>query len=357
MRNLSYLFVTFFLFLGSKTYSQASVTLFQNNLVTPNPMIVNGNDLYIGYYYSDKIVKFDLSNPSTPPVDVITGVNRPYGLEIKDNMLYVSEFGADKISRFDLSNPTLPPVTIASFLNSPIGLEFIGNDLYVARENDHRISKIDITQPVPQPVDVAVVDSPFEIEAVGDELYISERFAGRISKVNINNPSTPVTVVQGLVRPSGLASYGKDLFIAQAGTGTADGTAKILKINTTVSNPTASDAVVSNLLEYPSGLLVNNNTLYITDFFASALFKVDLGSLSVSDFNLKDKNELKIYPNPVKDKLYIQNSPSKEYKIFDVAGRLIDSGILDKNYINLNQLPEGNYIIKTGEISKKFIKK
>lgn len=358
MRNLSFLLIAFFLILGNKVYAQANVTVVQSNLTTPNPMIVDGNDMYIGYYYTDKVVKFDLSDPSAPPVDIATGVSRPYGLAIRDNKLYISEFGANKISRVDLSNLSLPPVTVVTLVNSPIGLEFIGDYLYIARETDNRISKIDVTQAAPQLIDVGFADSPFEIEAIGDELYISERFEGRISKINLNNLSSGTSpVATGLNRPSGLASDGKNLFIAQAGSGTGDGSAKILKINTTASNPIVTDFVVSNLLDYPSGLLVNENSLYITDFFASSLFKVDLANLSVSDFNTKNKKEIKIYPNPVKDKLYIENAPSKNYKIFDMAGRLIKSGVLEKNHIQLNSLPEGNYIIKSGEISKKFIKK
>lgn len=351
MRNLSYLLIAFFVFLGSKTYSQTSVNLVQSNLFTPNPMIVDGNDMYIGYYYADKVVKFNVSDPSVPPVDIVTGVSRPYGLAIKDNKLYISEFGADKISRIDLTNLALPPVTIVTSINSPIGLEFIGNDLYVAHEEDNRISKIDVSQPVLQAVHVADVDSPFEIEAISDELFISERFAGRISKIDLNNPSSgPVIVVQGLDRPSGLAADGKELYIAEAGT------SKIVKVNTTIANPTASDAVVSSLLNYPSGLLIINNILYITDFFESALFKVDLGTLSVSDPSSRNKKGINIYPNPVKDKLYIQNAPSKNYRIFDMAGRLIKSGTLENNSIEVSHLSEGNYTIKTGENSKKFIK-
>lgn len=347
-----YLLLAFFLLLGSKTYSQTSISLFQDNLTTPNPMITDGNDLYVGYYYSDKVVKFDLTNPNTPPVDIATGVNRPYGLAIKDNTLYISEFGSDKISKIDLSNTGIAPETVISNVNSPIGLEFIGNDLYIALEGENRVIKIDVTQASPQPTTVTNASSPFEIELVGDQLYISERFEGKIVRFDMNNSSaTSEVVAQGLSYPSGLTSSGKQLFIAEAGA------SKISKISTSAANSTVSDAVTSNLLDYPSGLLMHDNIMYITDFFANAIFKVDLASLSVSEFNTTHQKDIKIYPNPAIDKINVYNSPSKEYKIFDMTGRVITSGTLERNSINVSQISSGNYILKVGETTKKFIKK
>ncbi|WP_175620814.1 Vgb family protein [Chryseobacterium schmidteae] len=352
MHRQIYLLVAFFLLLGSKTYSQTSISVFQDNLTTPNPMITDGNDLYVGYYYSDKVVKFDLTNPNTPPVDIATGVNRPYGLAIKDNTLYISEFGGDKISKIDLSNTGIAPETVISNVNSPIGLEFIGNDLYIALEGENRVIKIDVTQASPQPTTVTNALSPFEIEFVGDQLYISERFEGRIVRFDMNNSSAASEVVaQGLSYPSGLASHGKQLFIAEAGA------SKISKISTSVTNPTVSDAVTSSLLSYPSGLLMRDNIMYITDFFANAIFKVDLASLSVSEFSSTVQKNIKVYPNPATDKLNVYNAPSKEYKIFDMTGRVINSGTLERNSINVSQLSSGNYILKTGEATTKFIKK
>lgn len=352
MHRQIYLLVAFFLLLGSKTYSQTPISVFQDNLTTPNPMITDGNDLYVGYYYSDKIVKFDLTNPNSPPIDIVTGVNRPYGLAIKDNMLYISEFGGNKISKVNLTNPNTAPEIVISNVNSPIGLEFIGNDLYIALEGDNKVAKIDVTQSSPQLIDVVNVSSPFEIEIVDNQLYITERFTGKLVRFELNNNSAmSVVIAQGLSYPSGLTSDGKQLFIAEAGA------SKISKISTSVLSPTVSDAVTSNLLNYPSGLLMHNNIMYITDFFASAIFKVDLANLSVSEFSTNSQKDIRIYPNPAIDMLNVYNAPSKEYKIFDMTGRLINSGIIEQNSINVSQLSSGNYILKTGEITKKFIKK
>jgi hypothetical protein len=67
--------------------------------------------------------------------------------------------------------------------------------------------------------------------------------------------------------------------------------------------------------------------------------------------------EIKLYPNPVKDILNVSNTGSEEYRIFDMAGKLINSGKLNKGSVNVSNLTQGAYIIQIGrEVSKKFIK-
>lgn len=60
-----------------------------------------------------------------------------------------------------------------------------------------------------------------------------------------------------------------------------------------------------------------------------------------------DKNAMSIYPNPVKDILYI-NSTTEVNKvvIYDAAGRVITSMATKGNSVNVSDLPRGNYLIK-----------
>ncbi|WP_312393532.1 reprolysin-like metallopeptidase [Chryseobacterium sp.] len=66
--------------------------------------------------------------------------------------------------------------------------------------------------------------------------------------------------------------------------------------------------------------------------------------------------EIKLYPNPVKDILNISNTTNEDYNIFDMGGKLINSGKLDRGSVNVANLPKGAYMIQIGEISKRFIK-
>ncbi|HCA09497.1 reprolysin-like metallopeptidase [Chryseobacterium sp.] len=66
--------------------------------------------------------------------------------------------------------------------------------------------------------------------------------------------------------------------------------------------------------------------------------------------------EFKVYPNPVKDVLNISNTTSEEYKIFDMSGKVISSGKLERGSVNVSQLIKGAYVIQIGEATKRFIK-
>lgn len=66
--------------------------------------------------------------------------------------------------------------------------------------------------------------------------------------------------------------------------------------------------------------------------------------------------DIKVYPNPVRDILNISNTTSEDYKIFDMAGKLINSGKLERGSVNVSSLIKGAYIIQIGETTKRFIK-
>lgn len=74
------------------------------------------------------------------------------------------------------------------------------------------------------------------------------------------------------------------------------------------------------------------------------------------------KENLAVYPNPVKDILYIKNFEKLESaEISDMSGKLIKSVDPKNNSINVDKLPKGIYILKlknTDQVSKtiKFIK-
>jgi hypothetical protein len=66
--------------------------------------------------------------------------------------------------------------------------------------------------------------------------------------------------------------------------------------------------------------------------------------------------DIKVYPNPAKDILYISNTTNEDYKIFEMGGKLINSGKLERGSVNVSSLVKGAYIIQVGDISKRFIK-
>ncbi|WET49073.1 T9SS type A sorting domain-containing protein [Chryseobacterium indologenes] len=70
------------------------------------------------------------------------------------------------------------------------------------------------------------------------------------------------------------------------------------------------------------------------------------GTLSTSEVK-NDKNTISIYPNPVKDILYITSiNKVAKVEIYDTAGRIITSMGVKEDSINVSDLPKGNYMIK-----------
>lgn len=79
--------------------------------------------------------------------------------------------------------------------------------------------------------------------------------------------------------------------------------------------------------------------------------------LAVEDLS---KQTLQIYPNPASDYIYVKNSDSNKYEIFDALGRKIKSGNFQEN-INIQNLTKGEYILRLAGKNKiythKIIKK
>lgn len=83
-----------------------------------------------------------------------------------------------------------------------------------------------------------------------------------------------------------------------------------------------------------------------------------LSSARGEDFNINNlMTDIKLYPNPVRDLLNISNTTIEDYKIFDMGGKLINSGKIERGTVNVSQLTAGAYTIQIGETSKRFIKK
>lgn len=81
--------------------------------------------------------------------------------------------------------------------------------------------------------------------------------------------------------------------------------------------------------------------------------------LGTSD--VKIKGEINIYPNPAIDIIYVKNSDAKDFKIIDLSGRIIASGNLENEQINIRSLTPGSYILQLSSKqdirNMKFIKK
>jgi len=86
------------------------------------------------------------------------------------------------------------------------------------------------------------------------------------------------------------------------------------------------------------------NTQYIPANIQGVLSTKELKGTSTS-----------IYPNPVKDKLFVENTHEEEIQIFDVQGKLVLKAD-DARIIDVSGLQEGVYFLKAEHKTSKFIK-
>ncbi len=140
--------------------------------------------------------------------------------------------------------------------------------------------------------------------------------------------------------------------------------------STTVDVLGALDTNNSSVLENVS-LYRNTSVLHPTATFNLAEWTShpsdyceNLGTLSAADVITENLSDISLYPNPVVgDVLYLKGQSVanvKDVRIFDVSGRLMlseQNSFKDKNYLNVQKLQPGVYLLQLDHRSLKFIKK
>lgn len=72
--------------------------------------------------------------------------------------------------------------------------------------------------------------------------------------------------------------------------------------------------------------------------------------------NMED--QLRGYPNPASDRIFVEQGDFQEFTITDLLGRTVKRGQLDAdNFIDINGLAPGVYVLNIGNTAHKFIKK
>jgi hypothetical protein len=311
-----------------------------------------GDFLYFTEYQSIKKIDVTLQNPI-----VITVVNGGLGstqdIAIKDDYLYIAH--DNKISKVNINSST-PGILIdvITNINTPYGICFDGNNLYIS--SNAGISKIDVTQTNPLITQVVngLQGMIFAILVKDNYLFFSSTVSSifpqqGISKIDLTL-ATPVieTVISGVADPKTFVMNGNNLIFSELGN------LRISSININQQNPIVN--VIADIPLGAYGLAIRNNILYLAEIFGipnSRILSLDQ-PLSLNSFNPND--ELIIYPNPVKDKIYFNNNKSFTYNIYNSLGQEIQQGLTNNNEIIIEHIPNGYYFIKINGIVKKFIK-
>jgi len=241
------------------------------------------------------------------------------------------------------TNTIISTITLSAGLQS---ITVIGNDIFALCTGDtgSTVYKINTTtDTVSASIANSAVVPPSQYDALkfsseGTKLFI----AGATSVYSLNTDlatfsSTPIFTTT----PS---TFNGDFY----GFASVDG--KIFQGNANDFGPTSTLNVYSQ-----TGTLLNTFT---TTVGANNVYKNVFTPVSLSTTETKLNNAISIYPNPVSDILYIKNANASQYKIVDLSGRIVKSGIY-QNGITVSDLNKGNYIIqisgKNVQQTEKFI--
>ena len=177
-------------------------------------------------------------------------------------------------------------------------------------------------------------------------IYLSGIYQGSVHFGNIivNSPNTSPAVV----------------YITKYDT---DGVAKWVKATTPATDVNTDVGIAINGLgdlyvcaRYSNPTVTFDGTILTNTGTGNAfLAKINHESLATPAFN---QEIVSLYPNPVKNTLYLQNLPETEMPIviYDMAGREAMRTASVSNTVEVSNLSRGIYLLKSGNITIKFIK-
>ncbi len=113
-------------------------------------MALDGNDLYMSESENQtgqlgRILKIDVTDSNPIPIEVVTNLYFPIGLELIGSELFFTDWtesanGTDTLNKIDLTATNPEVITILNSLNFPSYLTYANGELYIS-QND-RVSKI-----------------------------------------------------------------------------------------------------------------------------------------------------------------------------------------------------------------------
>ncbi|MEM1322238.1 MAG: T9SS type A sorting domain-containing protein, partial [Bacteroidota bacterium] len=93
----------------------------------------------------------------------------------------------------------------------------------------------------------------------------------------------------------------------------------------------------------------NDIDLWLVKMDAEGCIEADCGEdliLTNTHDVLNNLQEVRIFPNPVTQNLYIQNANFDTYEIFSITGQRLRAGTFNNNPISFENLPSGTYLIQ-----------
>lgn len=254
----------------------------------PRGITTDGSNLYVADSENNTIRKIEIAtglvtilagtgtNGCLDAIGTTASFRKPYGIATDGSSLYVSDSGNNKIRKINIATGEVTTLagsgasgsidgvgTRASFAN-PSGLTIDKGNLYVADTRNSKIRKIVTSTGVVSTLagsgmgtaldgsaKRASFAQPSDITAVGGNLYVVDKYSQRIRKVEIETGKVTT-----------LAGGGGDV----AGRGHDNGKGKAASFT------------------YPSGIAADGNNLYVTDSQSQMIRKIEIATGEVTTF-------------------------------------------------------------------------
>lgn len=319
-----FVLITFYTFCSAQELENIPL---DTNPCNPVGIAVKDNILYIGEVCDQEVTKVDLTQGNPKSIQVfLSDVEFAGTLLFIEEELYIAHFNSNTgiISKINVSDNSNTLTTVATGLGRQIkGMALNGNDLYIGERGSSpdfngSILKIDISEPNPnhQVFFDNIEDSVNDIIFYGNNLYIAH--GDKISKIDITQPNPElVTIFDNTPSPVSMVTFNNMMLISFTGTEN-----KISSFNLLDQNPVITDFITDGL-EDPWNLYIDNQTLYISQQTAGLISKVNIEALNDNEFTIK--NRLKIITNRADEGIIqfenLEDIKLNEFKIFNSLGQ------------------------------------
>ena len=226
---------------------------------------------------------------------ISSDINGAGSLEIdKDGNIYVVEYLTHKVLKYDNNGNNRTEYANGSPIKNPAGLAYdsLTNNFYVSNWTNNKICKIDADQQVS--IFAEIPDqSVGPIKIYGGYIFATSPQYHKIYRINMSNPDEVV------------------LFAGTGEQGNQDGNISEATFNT------------------PTGIgTLDGETYYVSETYEGTGRLRVIEGIVLSEKKIKEKSELKIFPNPTSNFLNLEFSGDLKLKsayvhIFDSLGRLV----------------------------------